>query len=59
MRYCASKGDVKMGVIYARIDEQLEKKFRVKVVEKYGGQRRALSKAVEEALQLWLNRESS
>jgi len=48
-----------MGVIYARIDEQIEKKFRVKVVEKYGGQRRALSKAVEEALQLWVNRESS
>jgi len=47
-----------MGVIYARINDELEKRFRVKVAEKYGGERGAISKAIEEAIKLWLSKES-
>ena len=44
-----------MGVIYARIDDnELEKQFRIKVAEKLGGERGALSKAIKEAIKLWL-----
>ena len=47
-----------MGVIYARINDELEKRFRVKEAEKYGGERGAISKAIEEAIKLWLSKES-
>ena len=45
-----------MGVIYARINDELEKKFRVKVAGKMGGQRGAISRAIEEAILLWLEK---
>ena len=41
-------------VIYVELDKDLEKKLRVKAVEKFGGQRGPLNKAVEEAVKLWL-----
>ena len=41
-------------VVYGEIDKELEKKFRIKVVEKYGVQRGAVTKALEDAIKLWL-----
>jgi hypothetical protein len=40
--------------VYGDIDKELEKKFRVKVVEKFGIQKGAVTKALEEAIRLWL-----
>jgi hypothetical protein len=40
--------------VYGDIDKELEKKFRVKVVEKFGIQKGAVTKALEEAIKLWL-----
>jgi hypothetical protein len=51
----ACKGEDKdLGVIYARIDDTLEKEFRVKTAKRFGGERGALSRAIEEAIKLWL-----
>ena len=44
-------------MVYARIDDGLEKEFRLKVVEKYGGKQGALKIAVEEAIKLWVEKE--
>jgi len=44
-----------MGVIYARINDELEKKFRIQVASRMGGQKGALSRAIEEAIELWIN----
>jgi hypothetical protein len=42
------------GIIHVRIDKQLEKKFRVEVARLYGGERGALSRAIKEAIELWV-----
>jgi len=47
-----------LGVIYARINDKLEKEFRVEVAKKYGGARGAISRAIEEAITLWLQKEN-
>jgi len=39
-------------VIYAEIDEELEKKFRIKVIERHGPGKMRI--AVEEAIKLWI-----
>jgi hypothetical protein len=41
-------------VVYGDIDKELERKFRIKVAEKYVGQSGAITKALEEAIRLWL-----
>ena len=41
-------------VLYLEIPEDLEKKFRVKVAEKFGGRKGALNLGAEEAIKLWL-----
>jgi hypothetical protein len=41
-------------VLYGDIDKELEKKFRIKVVEKYGGKKNALTLGLEDAIKLWL-----
>jgi len=41
-------------VLYGDIDKELEKRFRIKAVEKYGGQKGAVTKAMEDAIRLWL-----
>ena len=41
-------------VLYGDVDKDLEKKFRLKAVEKYSGQKGAVTKALEEAIKLWL-----
>jgi len=48
-----------LGVIYARINDKLEKEFRVEVAKKYGGSRGAISRAIEEAIMLWLQKEKT
>jgi len=41
-------------VLYLEVSEELEKKFRVKVAEKFGGRKGALNLGAEEAFKLWL-----
>ena len=36
------------------LPEDLAKEFRIKVIEEYGNEKGALSKAVAQAIQLWL-----
>jgi hypothetical protein len=43
-----------MGIVYARIDDDIDKKFRIEVARLYGGERGALSRAIKEAMELWL-----
>ena len=45
---------INMGRIFIRIDDDLERKFRIKAVEKYGGRKGCIGKAVEEAIKKWL-----
>lgn len=45
-----------MGVLNVEIDDELEKKFRVKVLERKGSKKGALTEAVEEALKLWIEK---
>jgi len=45
-----------MGIIHVRIDNELEKRFRKKVLDVYGTKKGALTKAVEEAIELWLRK---
>ncbi len=40
------------------IDDELERKFRKMVAVKYGLKKGALSKAVEEAIKLWIEKHS-
>lgn len=38
------------------VDDNLHKKFRMKVIEKYGTKKGAVGEAVEEAIRLWLDK---
>jgi hypothetical protein len=42
-----------MGRIDAIIDDDLEKKVRMKAVEKFGGKKGSLTEAIQEALEQW------
>ena len=46
-----------MGVINVRVEDEVEMAFRRKVLEVKGKEKGALSKAIEEAMRLWLNQE--
>ena len=39
------------------IPDDLDKRLRVKVAEKYGGLKGGLGKAIHEAVELWLSKE--
>lgn len=43
-----------MGRISVEISDELDKKLRVKTIEKFGGKKGDLSKAVEEAVKKWV-----
>ena len=43
-----------LGALFVRISDELERDFRIRVAEKYVGERGALSKALEEAIKLWI-----
>jgi len=45
-----------MGVIHAKISNKLNIEFRQEVLNKYGPTRGAISKAVEDALKLWIKK---
>lgn len=47
-----------MGRIDAVIDDDLEKKVRMKAVERFGGKKGSLTEAVEEALEDWAKSKS-
>ena len=43
-----------MGRIGVDIPDELEKKLRLKTIERFGGRKGDLSKAVEEAVKTWV-----
>lgn len=47
-----------MGRITVNLPDELEKMLRHRVIQKYGSKRGALSKAVVEAVKLWLKQKS-
>ena len=53
----SNNGESKM-TLFVRINPQLEKEFRIKVAEKFGGQKGALQKALEEAIKDWVKKKA-
>ena len=47
-------GDFRMGRLCIDISDDLERKFRIKVIERLGGKKGDLSRAVEEAIRKWI-----
>ena len=45
-----------MGRICVDIPDELERRLRLKVVERFGGKKGALSRAVAEAIREWVNK---
>jgi len=50
-------GANKMGRISVWLSDELEKKLRFKTVERFGGRKGDLSKAVEKAVETWVSKE--
>ena len=48
---------IEMGRITVDLPDELEKKMRYKTVERFGGKKGDLSRAVEEAVRAWANKE--
>jgi hypothetical protein len=46
-----------MGRINVDISDELEKQLRLKTVELFGGKKGDLSKAVQEAVKTWINKQ--
>jgi hypothetical protein len=46
-----------MGRVSVDIPDDLEKKLRLKTIERFGGRKGDLSRAVEEALETWVAKE--
>ncbi len=46
-----------MGRISVELSDELEKKLRFKTIERFGGRKGDLSKAVEEAVETWVSKE--
>jgi hypothetical protein len=46
-----------MGRICVEFPDELEKKLRFKTIEKFGGRKGDLSKAVEESVRTWVAKE--
>ena len=46
-----------MGRISVAISDKLEKSLRLKTIERFGGRKGDLSKAVEEAITTWIAKE--
>jgi hypothetical protein len=44
-----------MGRISVDLPDELEKKLRLKTVERFGGKKGDLSRAVEDAVKTWIN----
>jgi hypothetical protein len=48
-----------MGRLTIVLPNDIDKKLRVKVAEKYGGKKGAIGLAIAEAVELWLQKEKS
>jgi len=46
-----------MGRISVELSDELEKKLRFKTIEKFGGRKGDLSRAIEEAVRTWIAKE--
>jgi hypothetical protein len=46
-----------MGRISVELSDELEKKLRFKTIERFGGKKGDLSRAVEEAIRTWVTTE--
>ena len=46
-----------MGRISVELSDELEKKLRFRTIERFGGKKGDLSKAVEEAVRTWVAKE--
>lgn len=46
-----------MGRVTIELPDELDRRFRARVAEKYGGAKGALGRAFQEAVELWLRRE--
>ncbi len=49
---------IDLGRISVELPDELEKKLRFKTIEKYGGRKGDLSRAVEEAVRTWVAKDS-
>jgi hypothetical protein len=47
-----------MGRISVELSDELEKRLRFKTIERFGGKKGDLSRAVEEAVRTWITREN-
>jgi hypothetical protein len=52
-----SSWQLKMGRISVEISDELEKKLRFKTIDRFGGKKGDLSRAVEEAVKTWVTKE--
>jgi len=48
---------VEMGRISVALSDELEKELRIKTIERFGGKKGDLSRAVEEAVKTWVAKE--
>ena len=48
---------IELGRIAVDLPDELEKKLRLKTIERFGGRKGDLSKAVEEAITEWVTKE--
>lgn len=48
---------IKMGRICVVLSDQLEKQLRFKTIERFGGKKGDLTRAVEEAVKTWITHE--
>jgi hypothetical protein len=46
-----------MGRVSVNLSDDLEKKLRFRTIERFGGRKGDLSKAVEEAVKTWIEKE--
>lgn len=46
-----------MGRISVALSDELEKKLRFKTIERFGGKKGDLSKAIEEAIETWVTKQ--
>jgi hypothetical protein len=50
---------VEMGRISVELSDELEKKLRFKTIERFGGKKGDLSRAVEDAVKAWVAKEKA
>jgi len=50
------KVEIRMGRVSVFLSDDLEKKLRFKTIERFGGRKGDLSKAVEEAVKAWVEK---